>query len=128
MGMTTIAQVLPALTVLVGLLLGVRWFARRGGGDRPGLRVRARASLSRSAVVAVVEVDGRRFLVGSSDDHLTLLSELESAEPTIEPVDPSVPHGRGRPHQRPRTGLVDQLRAMTVRSHVERNLRAHVAD
>jgi hypothetical protein len=55
-------------------------FARRRGGARPAaaLRVTARAALGRAAV-AVVEVDGRRFLVGGGERALELLAELEPA-------------------------------------------------
>jgi hypothetical protein len=53
---------------------------RRGGGQAaPALRVTARAPLGRGGAVAVVEVDGRRFLVGAGERSLELLAELDPA-------------------------------------------------
>jgi flagellar protein FliO/FliZ len=52
---------------------------RRGVGSAPALRVTARAALGRAASVAVVEVEGRRFLVGAGAGALELLAELEPA-------------------------------------------------
>ena len=65
-------------TAAVGALAA--WASRRGGGtSAPLLRVTARASLGRSTCVVVVEVDGRRFLVGAGERGPELLAELEPA-------------------------------------------------
>ncbi len=69
---------LAARAALAALAVGALALlaGRRGGGaTAPALRVAARAALGRSAV-AVVEVDGRRFLVGAGERPLTLLAEL----------------------------------------------------
>ncbi|MBK9516587.1 MAG: flagellar biosynthetic protein FliO [Anaeromyxobacter sp.] len=44
-----------------------------------GLRVTGRAGLGRAAAVALVEVDGRRFLLGVGEGAPELLAELEPA-------------------------------------------------
>lgn len=72
---------LAARAGLAALAVGaLAALARRRGGARPAaaLRVTARAALGRAAV-AVVEVDGRRFLVGGGERALELLAELEPA-------------------------------------------------
>lgn len=51
--------------------------ARRGAAPAPPLRVAARAGLGRTAGLALVEVDGRRLLVGVSERSVELLCELE---------------------------------------------------
>lgn len=80
--MAILAELLPALGLIVGLLLLVRWWSQRGGGGRSrNLQVTARASLSRTANVAVVEIDGRRYLVGGSDSNVSLLTELPGTHP-----------------------------------------------
>jgi len=64
----------------VGLLAAL---ARRraGAGRAAALAVASRASLGRTACVAVVEADGRRFLVGAGERGVELLAELEPAAP-----------------------------------------------
>ncbi len=127
-GLATFARILPALTVLVAVLLGLRWWMQRGHGGRPGLRVLTRATVTRNTVVAVVEVDGRRFLVGGGDQRLALLAELgdetlHAGESADAGDDLMALPGWERSTARPRTGLLDQLRAWTVRSHVRRPVR-----
>ncbi len=148
--MLEVAVKLFAVTILMagGLLVAAR-YARTGGRPGSALRVSGRHGVSKGAVVAVVEVDGRRFLVGAGDQQVTLLSELEPApdeehadEPTGTEVssDPRpLParlgaalvqahrHAR-RPHRTgpttihgPRIGPLDRLRAMTVRTPVGAN-------
>ncbi len=58
---------------------------RPGARAAPPLRVAARAALGRAATVALVEVDGRRFLVGAGERSLELLAELEPATPGEAP-------------------------------------------
>lgn len=49
------------------------------GGAAPALRVTARAALTRAGGVALVEVDGRRLLVGFGERAVELLCELDPA-------------------------------------------------
>lgn len=86
-----------ALRVLVSLgvvLALVWWFARRG---RTGTRARVRPAsvsvvgrqtLGRRTAVAVVEVEGRRLLLGLTDQQVSLLAELtEPARPAPRGVE-----------------------------------------
>lgn len=132
------------LVMAGGLVLAAR--ASRGGRPGSGIRVSGRHGVSKGAVVAVVEVDGRRFLVGAGDQQVALLTELEPAAQddqlpelasTTEAEGPRTPVARvatalgslhrqsRRPHwtgssttSGPRIGPLDRLRAMTVRSHL----------
>ena len=137
--MNLLLEVVPALALLTGALVALRWWVGRGGAGRPGaMRVTSRTAVGRATTVAVVEVDGRRFLVGGSEHDVALLAELAPrveddaagvAELPGSPVGATAPRAaphpfrfavprRGRATHGPRTGLLDQLRAMTVRSHV----------
>lgn len=68
--------------VVVGALLALRWAQARGMTARggPELRIVGRTGLTRQALVAVVEVDGRRWLVGAADQGVSLLAELGPGE------------------------------------------------
>lgn len=146
--------VIGGVVVAGGLLLWYR--ASRGGlngGSGPVLRVAARAGLTRSALVAVIDVDGRRYLVGAAEEGVRLLAELGPAtgSPADAPDQPddsdgvvapdalaglapaSSPasmlhaigvHGRDTDQSSgPRIGPLDRLRAMTVRSHQREPIR-----
>ena len=81
-GMSELARGLVPSMLLIGALLIVRRGAVRGkirGGDK--MRVAERAGVARGASVAVVEIDGRRFLVGASEHGVNLLSELDGQPP-----------------------------------------------
>lgn len=79
--MLEIAVKLFAVTIVMvgGLLLAAR-ANRSRGGPGSGIRVTGRHGLSKGAVVAVVQVDGRRFLVGAGDNQISMLTELDPAE------------------------------------------------
>jgi flagellar protein FliO/FliZ len=137
--------------LIVGALLLVRRWAQRGGrmgAPAAAVRVVARTGLTRGAVVAVLEADGRRFLVGAADQRITLLSELDAAgddplvadanrqlsttaaarssalPPALASALTPATERRASTPDRPWIGLLDRLRAMTVRTHVERPIRA----
>ena len=129
--------------LLIGALLFVRRGAARGrirGGDK--MRVAERIGVSRGASVAVVEIDGRRFLLGATEHGVSLLSELDEQpeHATADEPDPAasppftaflqamggrpLPSREGamlrREHGLPGgglIGLVDRLRSLTARSH-----------
>ena len=69
-------------TVTIGALalLARRW--RSGPREAPTLQLHARLGLGRSGSVALLEVDGRRFLVGFGDGAPALLAELAPASGT----------------------------------------------
>ena len=125
----------PALGLIIGALLLVRRWAARGGspGGGEGLRVVTRTGLTRGAMVAVVDVDGQRFLVGAGDHGVTLLGARERPSPFDPPVvraeggvfnAVSEPALRRPASDRPWMGLVSRLQRMTVRSHPSRSIHA----
>lgn len=61
-------------------LLARRW--RTGKREAPALQLHARIGLGRSGSVALLEVEGRRFLVGFGDGAPALLAELAPASGT----------------------------------------------
>lgn len=134
-----LARSLPSLVVIVGALLVLRHWARRGGPTRTPVRVVGRAGLAKGAVVALVEVEGQRLLVGASDHGVSLLTSVDrltevGAEDATEPATtrpatgpeaaavPSTPSTLSTT-DRPRMALVDHLRHLTVRQAVPRHPR-----
>lgn len=76
-------RVLLSLAVVLGLLW---WLARRTAGARAKVRqasvtVVGRQSLGKHSGVAVVEVEGRRLLLGVTEQGVSLLTELEAPVP-----------------------------------------------
>ncbi|MCV2392775.1 flagellar biosynthetic protein FliO [Actinotalea sp. M2MS4P-6] len=76
-------RVLLSLAVVLGLLW---WIARRTAGSRARTRqasvtVVGRQSLGRRSGVAVVEVEGRRLLLGVTEQGVSLLTELAAPDP-----------------------------------------------
>src|SRR5690606_14506773 len=69
-------QMLPAVLIFVGAPLLIWWMRKGRAATSGSLRVISRTALTRNGVVAVVETDGRRFLVGATDHGIGLLSEL----------------------------------------------------
>lgn len=107
---TVLARLLPPLLLIVGALLALRRWSGQASQPDQALRVVARTGLTRSAVVAIVAVGGRRFLLGASDAGVRLLRELEPADDPVEQIsgkDPVAPQ--------PRSGIVDRLRERTLR-------------
>jgi len=107
-----IGRLIVPLALTIGALLLLRRWIRPPAGVDGGLRIVARAGLTRSAVVAIVAVGTRRFLLGASEAGVRLLQELEPAaiEEQVEP------DGMETVAQRPWTGLVDRLRERTLRA------------
>lgn len=183
-GIDVVTRLLPSLALIVGLLLLVRrWAQRSARSNGAGITVLARAGLTKGAMVAVVEINDRRYLVGASEHGVSLLSELDDGEETAESLigalgataTTSEGHAAGAspagldnaeldleaataaaaptagrkvraggglahahqlfstakdapsastPRDRPRMGPIDRLRHMTVRTHLERPIRA----
>lgn len=138
-----------ALLLLVAAIVAVPLLLRRYRSVTPdGVRVVARTALSKGVVVAVLAVGDRRLLVGAGERGVQLLAELEpdpsgaaglSGHVTTttdldgtDAVDntPGWPDratalaaltGTSQPRPTgPRIGLVDRLRAMTVRTEASR--------
>ena len=105
-----------AVVVVVALLLLTARFTRRMGTKgvnvgRTTLRVIARQPLSRSASVAIVTAGSRTFVLGVTDQNVTLLSEHETTdEPTETPTEPARRDGT-----LPLANVVESLRERTLR-------------
>ncbi|HHN73648.1 MAG TPA: hypothetical protein ENK10_00305 [Acidobacteria bacterium] len=71
-------QVIAALAVVLALIVIFGYLARRGGlrGGGRTLRVEQRLTLGRGAQLALVVAEGRRLLVGVSEQQITLVSDL----------------------------------------------------
>lgn len=138
----TILRLVISLAILIGALYGVKRWQRKGGatGRRGAINVISRVSLGRNSAVHIIDVGDRRFLIGTGEQQVNLLSELDQPpedDPAVSetaPVStdgaPSVvgePDGSGLlTRQRPRMGPMDWLRTVTVRTpqHV-RVIRGH---
>lgn len=66
-----------------------RWMKRSSLGEYegPGLRLISRLPLTRSSMVAVVEIGGRMFLVGAGDATVTPIAELYDTEEMAAQLD-----------------------------------------
>lgn len=99
-------DLLLALRVALSLacVLGLLWYLNRklsGGGKGTGLRRRPQAmtvvgrqSLGGKNGLAVVEVDGRRLLLGVGERGVSLLTELEPVAEAVAEADAVSPVGR----------------------------------
>lgn len=106
--------ILPALAVFVGGPILIWWLRRGRASGGAALRVVARTALTRGSVVAVVESQGRRLLVGATDHGISVLSELDASDgATIDTdgAEPARPVPAG-----PRTSPLEAMRTMTLRS------------
>jgi flagellar protein FliO/FliZ len=83
------------VVVSLGAVLAVIWFARRWltGGAKARLRTRhvmvlAKQAVGAKASVAVIEADGRRYLLGVTEHSVTVLDQLETmpAEVPTTPI------------------------------------------
>lgn len=78
--------------LVVGALYALRWASSRGMAARGGpmLRIVARTGLTKSAIVAVLDVDGHQYLVGVADQNVRLLADLGRADADTEASDAAV--------------------------------------
>jgi flagellar protein FliO/FliZ len=80
-------RVLLSLAVVLGLLWVLQKRFSRGAGGQGGdvpLTVLSRRSISPKAAVVVVEADGKRFLLGVTEQSVNVLHSSDAPEP--EPV------------------------------------------
>lgn len=120
------SQAIPTLLLFVGAPLVIWWVRRSRPGLGPALRVGSRTALTRNGVVAVIETDGRRFLIGATDHGINLLTELDRTRgddtdvvvpmETVDIMDETAPTVPPAPSiQGPGKSPIETLRAMTVR-------------
>jgi flagellar biogenesis protein FliO len=150
MSASEILRLSVSLVVLIGGLLVVRRWSRSGrpgrrvvGGTRVPIRIAGRAGIARGAHVAVIDVDGRRYLVGAGENGVTLLAELalstdglgvpETLSPFHDPAvgddltDDDITDAFTDPNASipPRMGLVARLQRSTLRTADTSRPRAH---
>jgi flagellar biogenesis protein FliO len=94
---------LVIVTVLLGALALVLRKRTGATGRVNAIRVPARAALHRGATIAIVEIDGRRLLVGAGAQGVSLITELDAhpGSPVIEAPrrrDPLPSSGRSPRH------------------------------
>lgn len=117
----------PLLGILfLALIVTAPWWIRRvrPGDPQASVRVLGRTALSRSAVVAVVEIGDRRLLVGAAEQGVSVLTELDPLDPlatdrtdaVVAAPDTGALPVLGDLTEGPRIGPLDRLRAMTVRT------------
>jgi flagellar biogenesis protein FliO len=125
----SLGQMIPALVIFVGGPLLIWWLKRGRPSTGAGLRVSARTALTRNSVIAVIETDGRRLLVGATDHGINLLAELDTPHETSSqlqlPLNEGAAPGLDAPLKEdtsvqtepsgPRTSPLEQLRVMTTR-------------
>jgi hypothetical protein len=70
---------LVIVTVLLAVVAVFVFWRGRSAGPQRTVKVTARAGLARGSAVAVVEVDGRRFLLGAAGNTVNVLAELDAA-------------------------------------------------
>jgi flagellar biogenesis protein FliO len=108
-------RLVVATLLLAAIAVAVRLKAR-GTGPTRAIKVTARAAINRGAVIAVVEAEGRRLLIGAAANQVSVLAELGAAEasPGEDAVDaPTEP----RPDVRSLSPtVVDRIRKATVRT------------
>jgi flagellar biogenesis protein FliO len=124
--------VVTLLLAAVALALKLR---SRNATTVRAIKITSRTTINRGSMLAVIEVDGRRLLIGAAANQVNLLAELADAPPVEPPT--STPDAVQTPGalarlaaMRPRataptdtsTSLVEKARRMTTRT-VEPRLR-----
>ena len=134
--MDPFARLIIATLLICGAWFGVRHHSRRRRGDaRRQLEMIARLGLAKGVSVAVVRIADRGLVLGVSDKGVSLVAELSGQaldevvaatgrapglEPEPEPEPSRQIDTRRSTHAAmgPRTGLVQRLQKMTLRTNV----------
>lgn len=103
-------RVLAALCLVVGVALLFGMLLRKAvPARRPrALQLLERLTLSKQAAVWLIEVEGRRLLVGSGERGLTLLSECDGDDRALE-LRPDVPTQPVKTHEELRAPISRQI-------------------
>jgi flagellar biogenesis protein FliO len=84
-------RLLVATLLLAAIAVTVRLKAR-GTGPARTIKVSARAAVNRGAVVAIVEAEGRRLLIGAAANQVNILADLGAAgDPVAGESTPAAP-------------------------------------
>ena len=130
--MDPFVRLILATLLICGAWLGVRHASRRRRGDaRRQLEILARLGLAKGVSVAVVRIADRGRVRGVSDKGVSLVAELSgnalddvvagtghASDPEPEPDAPIETRRSTHATMGPRTGLVQRLQRMTLRTSV----------
>ncbi len=129
-------RLLVATLLLAAIAVTVRLKAR-GTGPTRSIKVSARAAVNRGAVVAIIEAEGRRLLIGAAANQVSILADLGHAVGPGDVVDdeatPSAPSGLitrrhiGSSVRSTGDSFVQRVRRLTVRT-ADPTLRPRLAD
>ena len=89
-------RLLVATLLLAAIAVTVRLKAR-GTGPTRSIKISARAAVNRGAVVAIIEADGRRLLIGAAANQVNILADLGSASGSGDVVDDEAPPRAAQP-------------------------------
>ncbi|MCU1393249.1 MAG: hypothetical protein JWM34_1677 [Ilumatobacteraceae bacterium] len=81
--------VVTLLLAAVAIILKLR---NRNNTTIRAIKVTSRVTINRGSMIAVIEVDGRRMLIGAAPNQVNLIAELADAAP-LDPNDPTSPTG-----------------------------------
>jgi flagellar biogenesis protein FliO len=81
-------RLVVATLLLAAIAVTVRLKAR-GVGPTRSIKVSARAAINRGAVVAIVEAEGRRLLIGAAANSVNVLAELGTVAVAAESEEPA---------------------------------------
>ena len=85
-------RALAGMVFVLGVLLLVAWLLRRGtfgkmGSRKPdGIRVESAVPLGERRSLMIVNVEGRRLLLGLTPQAVSLVAELRAGEPAFDKV------------------------------------------
>ena len=124
-GFELMSRLVPALALVALLPIGVWWLSKRRRTLTPNaIHISTRTALGRNNWIAVVEVEGRRFLVATGEKGTNMLSELEPAPP-VPAADQATNLGEAsgfnsaftdlESAEGPRKGLIRRLQDRTLR-------------
>jgi flagellar protein FliO/FliZ len=92
-------RTLTGLVVVLGLLGGLAWLLRRGvlaKRTNGALSVETALPLGDRRSLVIVAVEGRRLLIGLSQNHVALVTELQTATVAVTAPPPSFAQAMSR--------------------------------
>jgi len=101
-------RLIVSLAIVVGLLLLLARLGARKFRGSPGSLVHVvhRQPLSRTSAVAVVTVGSRVLVLGTTEQQVTILTELEPEEIDLEVLEPAEPDAKVTPVRRDRYAAI----------------------
>ena len=118
-------RLIASLAVILAMIAGLAWLAKRPKGLGFGLGpakgaivVRGREQLTRTSMIALIEVGDRALLVGATEQSITVLAEGDDMMP-VEATVPSDDRTSSAPDPdgsvSPGMNMIEMLREWSVR-------------